>query len=115
MKFTNNPFEEFIDQLDIDGTSTLDCPTIHPAVEKVLWELEDAKDFETLWHQRLTDLQRVERHCLATELKASLMDYLPVQVYKVAEPELQQLLLYVISAAWLVHSEIEKQFGGTRE
>lgn len=110
MKF-DKLIEEFVNSLDFDGTPTLGCPTIHPTVEKALWELEDAKDFEIMWQWRLSKLQQVERHCLATELQASLMDYLPVQAYKAVEPELRNLLLYVISAAWLVHSEVEKKFG----
>ena len=107
--------EAFINTLDLSGFGKPTCETVYPHVTDALMDMERSADFKDLWTNRLTPLQQVERHCLANELKLGLQSYLKPEEYRAIERELQHLLLYVISAAWLVHETVEDDMGGEND
>lgn len=105
--------EEFINTLNFDGCEPPTCHTVHPHVHNTLSDLERSIAFKDLWTDQLTKLQQVERHCLANELKLSLQNYLSDEKFRAIESaNLQHILLYVISAAWLVHEKVILEMGG---
>lgn len=109
MKF-DKLIEDYVEKMNIDDFLPV-CDNIHPVIEEMVTELEDAEDFKDMWKGRLSLLQQHERHCLASELKAGLMVFLPPAVREAVEKDLQHILLYAISAAWVVHPIVADKFG----
>lgn len=99
-----------VSEIDMDDFAPV-CDNIHPIIEDLVTEMEDAEDFREMWKGRLTILQQNERHCLASELNASLMGYLAPDVAQTFSKDLQHILLYAISSAWVIHPIVASKFG----